>query len=444
MGLGGERGRKRSRRGYLRTLAVIGTATLSGCRGGRAPAISVPPEMRIDDPISPVVTGLSTDRATVTAETDARTAVGRLTWRSRATFDTRAGRVDPARQAPRHGAYRERDSAGLYWTMTPTASPRSVAFTPQTHEVVISVREPGDTTSAATTQTRRVLPVLEREPVGGEIVGTVFRPSSDGPHPGVVLLHGSGGVPLRRRARLLADHGYVVAAITYVGSEAAIPDHLVEVPVEYVQRAIDRLLADDRVAGTRVGLYGLSKGGELALLVGSLSDRVGAVVSVAGSGLVWPGNRRGAVAETSSWSRDGDPIPYVPIPRERYDPTGSRSTYAAGIDAASRARIDAATIPVERIDGPVVLVSGDDDGLWSSGRYSAIAADRLTRAGRRDGMSELRYEHAGHAITPPHLPTYGLSRFGETHTGGTPAGNAAAAAGHWEATLSAFATALRV
>jgi dienelactone hydrolase len=297
--------------------------------------------------------------------------------------------------------------------------------------------EPG----ASTTVSRR-LPDPETAPLGEGLAGTLHLPDGDGPAPGVLLLHGSGGRELTQRARLLAGHGVVTASIEYFGESHTLRDHLVEVPIEYVRNAIETLAGHDRVAGDRVGLYGVSKGGELALLAGAHSDRVGAVASIVGSGLVWAGGSRLSVADTSSWSLDGEPVPYVPIPADEYDRRGSRPTFAEGFAAATEEEIEDATIPVDRIDGPVLLVSAGDDGLWNSVRYSEIAAERLAAHDHPHDVQHLVYEEAGHFIRPPYLPTYGLSRSSVTRIGGTQAGNARAAAEHWPQVVALFEDAL--
>lgn len=440
-------GRGGTRRRYLRRLAAAGTAAIAGCIGGGEPTVEVPAESRLDEPAPPRVTDVPGDRVTLSAETTVDSRMDPLDWRASATFAVRDGTVDLANQSPIDGVYEGTDPMGPFWAMETDNVNANTFFPLQTHEVTLSVSEPGGD-ALATATTNRVLPTAETDPLGEALVGTIHLPATDGPAPGVVTLHGSTGRELTRRAWLLAAHGFVVATPTYFGDDPALPDDLANVPVEYVERVIRALASHERVDGEQVGLYGVSKGAELALLAGSLSDRVGAVVGVAGSGLVWAGSRYvagsrdTAVADTSSWSRNGDPVPYVSIPSDRYARTGSRPTFADGFEAASEDEIDAATIPVERIDGPVLFVSGRDDGLWDAVGYSAVAVDRLDRHGHPYQVEHLVYEDAGHLIRPPYAPTYGLARIGSVRYGGTPAGNAHAAADHWPRVIATFADAL--
>jgi dienelactone hydrolase len=430
-----------SRRAYLRSLALGGTLAVAGCATASEPRIEVPQTAPLDEPTSPVVTDLPAGSVTLRAETTVESRGGARSWQSEATFDVADGRIDTSEHAPREGAFEGRKPMGPFWAMNTDADPDQVVFPLQTHEVALSVHEP-DGPALARATTERRLPALEIQDLGEDLVGTVHLPPEEGPAPGILVLHGSGGEELTRRARLLAANGFVAATLQYFGGPAAVPYELAEVPLEYVERAVETLATHERVARKQVGLYGVSKGAELALLVGSITERVGAVVSIVGSGLVWAGGRGRTVANTSTWSLDGEPVPSVPIPREEYARTGTRPTFAAGFEAASGDEIEAATIPVERIDGPVLLVSGREDGLWDSVAYSEIAADRLRRHDHPYTSEHLVYDDAGHLIRPPYAPTYGLSQAGPVQFGGTPAGNAEAAADHWPQVLSLFGDAL--
>jgi dienelactone hydrolase len=300
--------------------------------------------------------------------------------------------------------------------------------------------EDADGDALATATTTRNLPSSDTELLDDGLVGTVHYPDTDDSAPAVVVLHGSGGSEPTRTARLLASRGYVAASVQYFGDPDPLPDSLTEVPVEYIGETVRRLCANDRVADAPVGLQGASKGGELALLAGAHLEDVGAVVSVSGSGVAWEGlTERSRAAGTSSWTIDDEPVPYVEMPGSY--PGSVREYYEVGLDEADADTRANATIPVERVDGPVALVSGRDDGLWNAARLQRIAADR-----RRDAdetITHERYDDAGHSIRPPLQPTYGRSAGGRYEFGGTPAGNARAARSCWQLTLEAFERGLR-
>ncbi len=206
-----------------------------------------------------------------------------------------------------------------------------------------------------------------------------------------------------------------------------------------------------------LGVIGDSRGTELALLAGTLFPRIGAVVAYAPSAVLWPGVGAGVAADTPAWTYRGQGLPFVPY---RTTPA-ARATVVAGIGAGrgeaetpvflgslgDTAAVAAATIPVERIAGPILRIAGEDDQLWPSGTFAGLIADRLRQQGHPYPDLTLRYPAAGHLIGLPNLPTVGdLIRVPGANaalaTGGTPAGNAAASADSWPRVLRFLAAAL--
>ncbi len=69
-------------------------------------------------------------------------------------------------------------------------------------------------------------------------------------------------------------------------------------------------------------------------------------------------------------------------------------------DLSDAAEVEPAMIPVDRIRGPVLLLSAGDDGGYGAA-YHEIAISRLRYPARH-----IVYEHAGHPIAgPPYRPT---------------------------------------
>jgi hypothetical protein len=121
----------------------------------------------------------------------------------------------------------------------------------------------------------------------------------------------------------------------------------------------------------------------------------------------------------------------VPLPH----PWESNRTALDDAAAVTRAHI-----PLERIRGPVLLISGTDDGSWPSARYSRMVGAALRAAGHRWPVRHLCYEGAEHSINPPFVPTTQIVRpywvSGRVTTGGgTPAANAAGSIASWPEVL---------
>jgi dienelactone hydrolase len=98
------------------------------------------------------------------------------------------------------------------------------------------------------------------------------------------------------------------------------------------------------------------------------------------------------------------------------------------------------SIPVERIDGPVMLVSGTDDQLWPSYDSSKLIAAELRNARHRFPVRNLSYQGGGHLIGAPFWPTNLLARpeLGLSF-GGSAAANARASADSWPKMLAFIA-----
>jgi hypothetical protein len=107
-------------------------------------------------------------------------------------------------------------------------------------------------------------------------------------------------------------------------------------------------------------------------------------------------------------------------------------------DAAAVAR---ARIPVENIRGPLLLISGDDDGFWPSTAYCAEIEADLKARGHAWPVEHVLSQDAGHAIGFPYVPTTMIARLHPVARvlisgGGTAAANAQANHHSWTRVLS--------
>lgn len=190
---------------------------------------------------------------------------------------------------------------------------------------------------------------------------------------GVLVLGGSSGAVEHDRASLLAAHGATALPIRWFGGEGQQPGPW-EVPLETFTRALDHLAPQvDRLA-----VLGTSFGAEAALSVAVRDRRVSAVVALAPAAHVWASHDHTG-RMTSHWTWRGAIVDYVPLDEAwtpSTDPPSYRGWYEQSLETFSD-EAAAATIPVEQIDGAVVLVAGGDDRVWPSHAWArAIAARR--------------------------------------------------------------------
>jgi dienelactone hydrolase len=191
--------------------------------------------------------------------------------------------------------------------------------------------------------------------------GVLFAPDRPGPFPGVVVLHGSEGsvIYTKEVARRLAQQGFAALALCYFGCPQT-PTSLENIHVEQVMQAVDYLKSRPDIRPEAIGLLGLSRGAELALIVGVLDPDVHAVISVMGVPWVVGGYPTGGTA----WLYQGQPLPFR-------------------------------NIPVEQINGPVLVLHGERDIVWPV-FSSYLMADRLEAQGHPYEMAV--YSDRGHDV----------------------------------------------
>lgn len=265
------------------------------------------------------------------------------------------------------------------------------------------------------------------------LVATWYPPANGRRGPAVIALGGSEGGERggQMLARALSREGYGVLALAYFGADG-LPPELQEVPLEYFDRAIAWVRRQPLVDPARVGIYGISIGGETALVVAARHPELRAVVAAVPSSVVWQGfSRRDYRSVRSTYSVGGQPAPYVP-----YD-TSAPFTGVFDLYQRSMASFPAhqdAVIPVERIGGAVLLLSARSDALWPSTAMSEQVMARLDAHHFARPHRHIAYPDAGHgAMSPPDgRPAGDPARSALDNLGGTAAGNAAARTGMWQ------------
>ncbi|MFM9828346.1 MAG: acyl-CoA thioester hydrolase/BAAT C-terminal domain-containing protein [Sphingomonas sp.] len=272
------------------------------------------------------------------------------------------------------------------------------------------------------------------------LVATWYPPASGKRAPAIIVLGGSegGAASSKRIAAGLRETGAGALALAYFKADG-LPPTFQEIPLDYFDRAIMWLKAQPLVDTRRLGLYGISKGGETALLVASRHPEFRAVVAAVPSSVVWQGFDPADYRSVKSGFVDaGVPVPYLP-----YD-NGAAYTGPYDLYARSLAHIDAhpeSRIPVERIGGALLLLSARDDKLWPSTIMADQVMARLDAHHFAHAHSHIAYADAGHGALA-YRPAPGRDGAYE-NIGGTEAGNAAARADMWPRTLAFFRTQLK-
>jgi len=277
--------------------------------------------------------------------------------------------------------------------------------------------------------------------------GTLCTPNDGKKHAAVILLSGSeGGNSMKGFARMFAEHGYVGVSVAYF-KMPGLPQKLVDIPVETIEPAIDALQARPDVDRGELGILGPSKGGEFSLLAASTYPQIKAVVAIVPSPIAYMGLNETDQPENCSWTKAGKELPCVAadpsagmaIGQEfaAQKPITLKPLYDASRNADSTVTRKA-TFPLERINGPVLCLAGQDDQMWNSPAHCDIAMRYLKAHHHRFADREIVYPNAGHmffmALSGPSsaMNTYAFPG-GSFAFGGTPQADADAATASWQA-----------
>ncbi|GAB3049397.1 acyl-CoA thioester hydrolase/BAAT C-terminal domain-containing protein [Virgibacillus ainsalahensis] len=376
--------------------------------------IVVPENALVDEVVKIRLTGCIPNKAvTIYAETRDEED---NTFISHAVFKADDhGTVDISKQRPRSGSYDEVDAMGLFWSMEPddpkkkalfiklTSIPVKVALTAEVDQEVI----------ARTIVERSFLSddVIRREVTEEGMVGTFYQPSAPGPHPCVLILGGSDGGSQENAAALMASHGYAAFALAYFGVEN-LPKDLINIPLEYFETAIHWLQQQTGVDEEKIAVIGFSRGGELALLLGANFTEIKAVIAGSPSAVVTSGMRNDVFAPEPSWTFGGEVLPYLKFVYRPSTMFRMLSNWITRRPATflsiwhnslkNKEKAEAARIPVEDIQAPVMLISGGDDQLWPSTMFANNVMEQLSREKRPYNDIHLHYETAGHFLCFPY------------------------------------------
>ncbi|MCY8271552.1 acyl-CoA thioesterase/bile acid-CoA:amino acid N-acyltransferase family protein [Bacillus sonorensis] len=411
----------------------------------RQPAIHIPAISQWDEKINIKLSGFAPGESVeIAAEVNDEADVN---WRSRAVFQADdAGEVDPAMTMPLEGTYRVKDQMGLFWSMK--AADLTCAFQKKSARPSvfnIEVKQNGNILLRKKIKRLIISETIIREEVNAHgVAGTFFRPRSVEHPPVVIVLGGSDGGLDETTAGMLSNSGYAALALPYF-QYGDLPKKLIEIPLEYFQKALAWLLEQDGLNHERIGIFGRSKGGELALLIGSHFPGIRFVISHVGGGIVFQGVGLKRLRQTSSWSVGGSPLPYAPLPFFSFSLLGKwlkqkiKRQPQCYLDAYQHAlrhvtEEHPSIIKAERIQGPVLLTSSTDDMVWPSAHMSEMVIERLKKHRFPHFFKHVCLKQAGHHIRPPYFPTTARNSTNIVYGGGTEA-DALASEAFWRELL---------
>ena len=402
----------------------------------------LPSEARADAPLWGHLTGLE-PRQPVEVRLELTDALGHI-WRSSAVYRaSAAGTVDLAAGAPQKAAWQGSDAYGLYWSLKCADAPTNPYGLDTCFEVATASLAPlkveiGAYINDAYTKgqliargewTREFVLRASCESWRDDLVGHLFVPETLERSAGVLVLGGSqGGFAWANQvAALIAASGRAALALAYFDWQGryGLPSSLSEIALETFTRGLERLKAHPRVSEDEVAVVGFSKGAEAALLLASKRADISRVVAYSPSAYSWEAARTGAAPVRSSWTWQGEPLPFAQFAADfygRFDKTLLRPLHERTIASG---KAEGARIALESSSADILLISGGQDSVWPSAAMSESLVEAGSKAATKANISHLHFEEAGHTFLPPGMPGERLD--------GSPKANAQADRKSWGA-----------
>jgi esterase/lipase len=171
------------------------------------------------------------------------------------------------------------------------------------------------------------------------------------------------------------EKGYAFLAIGYFGANGT-PELLEKIAIEDIHNAIIEATKNKKVNKKKIAIIGGSRGADLALLIGSYYKDIDCVIGLVTSNVVFPGHTNHFT--TSSWTYNGEELPFVPVSEEtvpfimKRDLRGAFTTMLKDTIAVKKA-----IIKVEKINGPILLISATNDEIAPTTPMSNDIMSRL-------------------------------------------------------------------
>ena len=156
--------------------------------------------------------------------------------------------------------------------------------------------------------------------------------------------------------QMMASNGIAVIGLVYFKTEPGLPATLDHIPMEYFISAIDYAETVKEIDATRIGVVSGSRGSEAGFLLAILDPRIKSVAITTPSKVAWPG----VTTSQSAWTYQGRDIPAMDLP----DLLNATQVQRFEKALQDQERVKKATFQFEKITGPILLISAENDQIW--------------------------------------------------------------------------------
>lgn len=352
-------------------------------------------------------------------------------WESYAVFETdEAGNIDLEKANPIEGSYKSADKMGLFYSMTvkenhKTKVSNKLADIGENRSYTLTFQVEINGEIIASKIHKRIFcdETIRSEDVTDEkLLARYFTSKDNIPKKTVIVLSGSDGRIEKAQAiaELFAMHGYSALAICYFGLEG-VKKNLSCIELECVENAINWLKKQSTVDKNKIAIYGRSKGGEMVLLAASMFKDISCVIANTPSCYVYEGLKTNSFpSKHSSWMYKGKELPYIKFKFSTFLNTGIKMLLGKK-DAISwmyKKLLEdiiayEVIIPLEKINGPILLASSLKDAIWPSKMHCDTAEELLKKANFKYELKHVTYEKSGHMLTIAYQSIYPSNKYPE-------------------------------
>lgn len=234
-----------------------------------------------------------------------------------------------------------------------------------------------------------------------------YAPTDEMKNIAIIFLGGSGGKMPRYNYRNFTEKGYPSLALGYFNTKNT-PQELEMIPLEYFKKAIDEFKNNPDVVGKKIVVFGTSKGGELVLLLGATFSEIDGVIANVPSSVVFQGISYSFSIPKSSWSYKGRSVPFVPYAKFDFTKIKNNNYLEMyNLSLQKNKAVKKASIKVENINGPLLLLSGEEDIMWPATKMCNDIIDRLKDKDFKYSYEHYSYKSAGHTFYFGNTLSYG-------------------------------------
>lgn len=350
-------------------------------------------------------------------------------WESYATFAAdESGNVDLDSMKPIEGTYKECGSMGLFYSMSVKENQNSMPAQKlsdisenKAYTIMFTVERDGKI--IASTEHTRVYcdeTIQSIDVTQKNLLARYFTSKNIKDRPTVIVVSGSDGRIEKAQAiaETFAMKGYSALAVCYFGLEGT-KKELNSIPLECIESAIEWLKKQDTVDKNKIAIYGRSKGGEMVLLAASIFKDITCVIANTPSPYVYEGMRsNNHPSHHSSWTYKGEEIPYIKfhfhiilhlmIKMLKKEEGALSWMYKELIGGGNT---DKATIHLDKINGPILMVSSELDAIWPSKMHCEAAVELLQKSHFKHEYRHITFEKSGHMLTLPFQSIYPSKKY---------------------------------